>query len=541
MLSGLQFQTAAPASAVSPDRTDIACFIGYVRRRAGSALPDEVRQGLKLAGWVDGPWRRSPAQLDALENVPVALESFDTFARLFEWERRPLSDGTVASEASGQTAECTTYLGAAVRSFFADGGRRAVIVRVADPFPFLESAGGRLANRSARLHALVPAFADAGIPALPFDPSDPTTWHGIEHVYGLAEVSHVCLPDLPDICAVDPQAPPAAFTPPPPPEVFVECSEDEPALPGDDGLRRLSAPHSDAVGFVAWRRAVGLAREFLRSRRRDVLFIGALPLPLADAHHDDGIHTVHAREDLLAFLRATGVLESEADPQATSDTAASAFVQLVWPWLRTNRSDDLPQSLEPADGVFAGLLARNALVRGTFRSVGGTVLDDVIGLTPVPAMGLGPDGPTDRLAERVCVVATEPDGNTVLSDVTAAADSACRFGGTSRLLAAILRTARRFGETHTFEPNGPALWSKLRRSIEGMLAAFWREGAFAGANASEAYSVRCDRSTMNQNDLDSGRLIAEITVLPAAAISRIIVVLDLTVGDAARIDIREVA
>jgi len=533
MLSGLTFQNAIPPSTVSPDRTDSACFVGYVGRRSGVPLPAEVTDALRAAGWVDGPWGLKPAVLDSLAHVPVAVECFDSFARLFAWDARPLTPTN--------DTRCTTYLGAAVRSFFAAGGRRAVVIRVDDPFPFLESAGGRAANRTARLHALVPAYRDTAIPARLFDPNDPRTWLGIEHLYGLREVSHVCLPDLPDICAVDPQAPPTSFTPPPPPEVFVECSEAEPALPADTGLRRLAAPHSDDVGFMDWGRAVSRICAFLAARRRDVLFAGALPLPLANARHDGGVHTTRAQADFLAFLRAVGVLEPAGDRRAAQGSAASAFVQLIWPWLRTRRSDDLPQSLEPGDGLFAGLLARNALVRGTFRSVGGTLLDDVIGLTPLPATGLRPGGPTEQLAARVCVLAPEPEGNTVLSDVTATPDVAWRFGGTSRLMAAILRAARRFGESHVFEPNGPALWAKLRRSLEGMLDAFWREGAFAGKDASEAYVVRCDRSTMTQNDLDNGRLIAEITVLPAAAISRITVVLDMTPGAAAQAQVREVA
>jgi hypothetical protein len=531
MLSGLRFETRAPPGAVAPERTDIACFIGFVARRPGVALPEDVRDALRAAGWVDGPWSRDPAAVYALDHTPVPVESFDEFARLFAWEDRAVrSDGA---------ARCATYLGAAVRSFFARGGRRAIVIRAGDPFPFLEGPGGRLLNRSARIHALLPAYSDVGLPALPFAAADPDTWRGIEHLYGLPEVSHVCLPDLPDICAVDAQAPPTSFAPPPAPEVFVECSVDEPPLATDEGLRHIAAPRSDDLGFIAWRAAVRLARNFLAAHRRDALFVGALPLAVADARHDDGLVRTHAQTDLAGFLRGVGVLEGAGTPE--HDTAASAFAQVVWPWLRTNRSDDLPELLEPADGLFAGLLARNALVRGTFRSVGGTVLDDVIGLTPVPAMGPGSDGPAERLAERLCVIAPEPEGRVVESDVTTSPDPAWRFGGTTRLLAAILHAARRFGETHAFDPNGPALWTSLRRSMEGMLAAFWREGAFGGKDASEAYAVRCDRGTMSQNDLDNGRLVAEISVLPAAAITRITVVLDMTLGAAARAELREVA
>ena len=39
--------------------------------------------------------------------------------------------------ATGGDLVCASYLGAAVRSFFARGGRRAMIVRVGDPWPYL--------------------------------------------------------------------------------------------------------------------------------------------------------------------------------------------------------------------------------------------------------------------------------------------------------------------------------------------------------------------------------------------------------------------
>lgn len=528
MLSGLQFETAAPSDAASPDRTDIACFVGHVALRPGASLAAGTREAARAAGWLDG----RPEAADTIEHLPVVVESFDEFARFFVWERRPI--------AAGGEATCATYLGTAVRSFFATGGRRAVVVRVADPFPFLEAPGGRDANRGARLQNLVPAYSEAGLPARPFDAGNPGGWRGIEHLEGLPEVSHVCLPDLPDICAVDPLAPPTAFAPPPAPEVFVECSEAE-RPPADEGLRRQAAPLCDAQGFDAWRRVVRSVSDFLARRRRDVLLVAALPLALPDARHGAGLDVVHAQSNLLGFLRSVGVLEPADRSDATAGTAATAFAQFTWPWLRTVRSGDLPQSLEPADGLLAGLLARNALVRGTFRSVGGTALDDVVGLVPLPAMGLGRAGPTPRLAERLCVIGPEPEGNTLLSDVTSSADVAWRPGGTSRLLAAILRTARRFGESHAFDANGPALWTRLTRSFEAMLAGFWREGAFGGANMREAFEVRCDRGTMTQNDLDSGRLVAEITVLPSAAITRITVVLAMTLGETARTEVREVA
>ncbi|NNE64776.1 MAG: phage tail sheath family protein, partial [Gammaproteobacteria bacterium] len=40
----------------------------------------------------------------------------------------------------------------------------------------------------------------------------------------------------------------------------------------------------------------------------------------------------------------------------------------------------------------------------------------------------------------------------------------------------------------------------------------WVSGALLGANPEEAFFVRCDRTTMTQNDLDNGRLICLIGV-----------------------------
>ena len=63
-----------------------------------------------------------------------------------------------------------------------------------------------------------------------------------------------------------------------------------------------------------------------------------------------------------------------------------------------------------------------------------------------------------------------------------------------------------------FEPNGHRLWANVRETIESFLYAEWKSGALFGTSPQEAFFVRCDRSTMTQNDLDNGRLICEIGV-----------------------------
>ena len=66
-----------------------------------------------------------------------------------------------------------------------------------------------------------------------------------------------------------------------------------------------------------------------------------------------------------------------------------------------------------------------------------------------------------------------------------------------------------------FEPNGPALWANVRDAVSSFLFTEWRNGALLGTTTEEAYFVRCDRSTMTQNDLDNGRLQGRGILVPA--------------------------
>jgi len=63
-----------------------------------------------------------------------------------------------------------------------------------------------------------------------------------------------------------------------------------------------------------------------------------------------------------------------------------------------------------------------------------------------------------------------------------------------------------------FENNGPELWARVKESIDSFLYNEYAEGNLLGDSASQAYFVRCDRTTMTQNDLDNGRMICLIGV-----------------------------
>jgi phage tail sheath protein FI len=55
-----------------------------------------------------------------------------------------------------------------------------------------------------------------------------------------------------------------------------------------------------------------------------------------------------------------------------------------------------------------------------------------------------------------------------------------------------------------FEPNEEALWSQVRLNVGAFMQNLFRQGAFAGQAARDAYFVKCDRETTTQSDINQG-------------------------------------
>ena len=66
-----------------------------------------------------------------------------------------------------------------------------------------------------------------------------------------------------------------------------------------------------------------------------------------------------------------------------------------------------------------------------------------------------------------------------------------------------------------FEPNDHRLWSALRGNIGNFMNGLFRDGAFQGEKASDAYFVRCGLGdTMTQGDIDTGQVIVIVGFAP---------------------------
>ena len=165
---GLSFETLPAVEPAHPARADIALLVGWTTRRA-TPLPAAIDRWLS---------ERRYAADAALRDVPVPIDTWASFDALFDWHARPLAAG------SAQRAD--DYLGLAVRDFFANGGRKAYVVRLGDP--------GRCCRRWTPMPVRAPGRAAAGRRRVGLAAR---SWRGVEHAWALEDASLVLVPTCP--------------------------------------------------------------------------------------------------------------------------------------------------------------------------------------------------------------------------------------------------------------------------------------------------------------------------------------------------------
>jgi phage tail sheath protein FI len=117
---------------------------------------------------------------------------------------------------------------------------------------------------------------------------------------------------------------------------------------------------------------------------------------------------------------------------------------------------------------------------------------------------------------------------------TISSDSDWKYVNVRRYFAYLEQSIDRGTQWAVFEPNGDALWAHVRRVAEDFLFNEWKLGALPGDKPETAFFVRCDRSTMTQNDLDDGQLVCMVGVAPLRPAEYVIFRIGHRTADAAR-------
>ncbi|MBK8814422.1 MAG: phage tail sheath family protein [Methylococcaceae bacterium] len=190
----------------------------------------------------------------------------------------------------------------------------------------------------------------------------------------------------------------------------------------------------------------------------------------------------------------------------------SKYAALYYPWIKIVDPldpDGRREIFVPPSGFVAGIYARTDVNNGVFKAPANEVTLGGIGfellLNKAQQDILNPLGIN-------CFRFFEGRGFRLWGARTISSDPEWKYISVRRYFAYLEHSIDKGTQWAVFENNNEPLWSNVRNTIADFLVNEWRNGALMGLKPDEAFFVRCDRSTMTQNDLDNGRLICLIGV-----------------------------
>lgn len=187
----------------------------------------------------------------------------------------------------------------------------------------------------------------------------------------------------------------------------------------------------------------------------------------------------------------------------------SSWGALYYPWVKVLDPITRVPIYLPPSGFVSGIFARNDVTRAVYKAPANEVVNLALGfetlLNKAQQDILNPLGVN-------CFRFFEGRGNRLWGARTMSSDPEWKYVNLRRYFAYLEHSIDRGTQWAVFEPNSELLWANVRRTISDFLFAEWQAGAFLGDKPEKAFFVRCDRSTMNQNDLDNGRLVCLIGV-----------------------------
>jgi len=194
----------------------------------------------------------------------------------------------------------------------------------------------------------------------------------------------------------------------------------------------------------------------------------------------------------------------------------SKYAALYYPWVVAPNPDFNPNDPTtkaeltlPPSGFVCGIYARSDIERGVFKAPANEVVRSALRFERLVTTGeqevLNPLGVN-------CLRYFAGRGNRVWGARTTSSDPEWKYVNIRRYFLYLEHSIDRGTQWSVFEPNGERLWANVRDTVTSFLYNEWVSGALLGDKPDQAFFVKCDRSTMTQNDLDNGRLICLVGV-----------------------------
>jgi hypothetical protein len=217
--------------------------------------------------------------------------------------------------------------------------------------------------------------------------------------------------------------------------------------------------------------------------------------------------------DRVALLSA-GEDDVDTNPRPPQISTYAAFYH---PWINvvdpTSKGPQTHYVDVPALGHIAGIIARSDVNRGVHKAPANEIVLGAVKLTTSVSKAdqdvLNPLGVN-------CIrdFSAHNNGIRLWGARTTSSDPEWRYLNVRRLFLFLERSIDKGTQWVVFEPNSDPTWAAVRRNLTNFLTTVWRSGALMGLAQEQAFFVKCDRTTMTEDDIDNGRLICVIGVAP---------------------------
>lgn len=284
-----------------------------------------------------------------------------------------------------------------------------------------------------------------------------------------------------------------------------------PLTDGDDGAQPTNGA-SGTVGTYADALAI-------LSGLEDISIVaapGASAFSDAQAIQNELIAHAEKRRAYRIAVLDSAANQTPGDMRVARGKIDSKYAALYYPWVVVSNPlarpgrDDIPKEIAmPPSGFVAGIYARNDVQRGVYKAPANEVVTGALRFESDVNFAqqelLNPLGVN-------CLRYLSGRGYRLWGARLASSDPEWKYVSDRRYFNYLEASIDRGTQWAVFEPNGERLWANIRQTISDFLYNEWKNGALLGTSTDQAFFVRCDRSTMTQNDLDNGRLVCLIGV-----------------------------
>lgn len=196
----------------------------------------------------------------------------------------------------------------------------------------------------------------------------------------------------------------------------------------------------------------------------------------------------------------------------------SGYAALYYPWVHAFDPLSKRYVNMPPSGYVCGVYARTDVERGVHKAPANEKINGVVNTERFGEKFRIINKGTQEILNPLginCIRAFPGRGIRVWGGRTLSSDLSWKYINVRRLFLFLEESIEKSTQWVVFEPNNQGLWARVKQTVTHFLTSVWKDGALMGSTPEEAFFVKCDRTTMTQNDIDNGRFVILIGVSPA--------------------------